>query len=122
MTPYLSPRSPPEFSATLPPIVLIRIEPGIGRIEEPVPRRGFVDRAGSIDAGLRAEREVARIDVEDRVHLREAEDEAARLGTLPAAQAGTGTARHDRQGPRRGQLHAAGDLVRCPRKNHSAGA
>ena len=40
------------------------------------------------DAGLRAERQVPRIDVEDRVHVRQAEHHAARHRHAPAAQAG----------------------------------
>ena len=55
---------------------------GIGRVEQAVSRRGLVD-ALVRHAWLRAQREVARIDVENRVHLREAEHHAPGLGTLP---------------------------------------
>ncbi len=70
--------------------------PGIGRIEQPVPRRRLVDRDRR-DAWLRAQREVARIDVEDRVHLREAQHHAPVARHAAAAQPRARPARDDRQ-------------------------
>ena len=113
---------PAQAAGVLGDVAADRADPhraGIRRIEQAVPRGGFVDREGH-DARLRPHREVAWIDVDDRVHLRETEDEAARSGHAPSAQAGTGTTRHDRQGTRGGELHASGDLVRRPRKNDGA--
>ena len=116
MTPYFSPRSPPEFSATLPPMRADAHRAGIRRIEQAVPRRRLVDGHGR-DARLRAQREVPRIDVEDRVHLRQAEHDAPSLGTLPPLRPVPDPRVTIGSAWRRRELHAARDIVGGVRKH-----
>ena len=86
--------------------------PGIGRIEQPMSRGRLVDRDRR-DAWLCAEREVPRIHVEDRVHLREAHHHRALTRHAAAAQSRARPAGDDRNRFARRELHAARDVRRC---------
>src|SRR5205814_2020317 len=61
---------------------------------------------------------VSDVDLEDLVHPREAEDDAARARDGPAAQSGTGAARDDGHAFFRRQLDDARDVVRRLWKDH----
>ena len=67
VTPYLSARGPPAFSATLPPMVQSVERVGIGRVEEPVLLHLGLEHAGD-HPRLQPGGEVGRADLEDAVH------------------------------------------------------
>ena len=83
---------------------------GIRRVEQAMSRRGLVD-ALVRHARLREQREVARIELEDLVHLREAKHDAAGARHAAAAQAGSRPARDDRRAARGRQADALGTLA-----------
>jgi hypothetical protein len=91
--PYFSPRNPPLFSATLPPIVLIFIEPGSGGYSSPC-ASARSDTFCVITPPPRA-REILFVEFEDAIHLREAKNDAPRHRHTAAAEAGAAPAPHD---------------------------
>ena len=90
VTPYLSARGPPAFSATLPPMAQRSSEFGIGRVEEAVLLHLRLEHAGD-HPRLHPRGEVGGTDVEDAVHpLHRHPDPAVdgeRAARLPAARA-----------------------------------
>jgi hypothetical protein len=83
-------------------------------------RRRLVDALRN-RARLCPQRQIARVEIEDGVHLREAEHEAPGRRDAAAAQACSRSARHDRDPRCRGQSHAIGDLRRRSGKYHGLG-
>ncbi len=91
--PYLRQCTPPEFSATLPPMVQAICEDGIGRVVE----AGVLDRLGDREIGharLDHHHAVVEIDLADAVELRHAEQHAVGERQRAARQRGAGAARH----------------------------
>ena len=120
MTPYFSVCGPPEFVATLPPIVQAPGSTGRG-----VVIAGPLERVGEPDidhARLHHGVAVAEIDLQDLLHPREHDHHAAADRQAAAGQAGAGPARQERHVVSVAEPHDLGDLLGRARKDHHVGA
>ena len=93
VTPYFRQWAPPEFMPILPAMRAGELRGRVGRVEEALRR----DRAGDGeigDAGLDPGGAVGEVDVEDAVHLGDADDDRVLLRDGAAGERGAGAARH----------------------------
>ena len=108
--PYFSPRRPPLFSATLPPMVEIFHRARIGRVKQAHAVRHVGDLLRD-DAGLDEDREIFLVEFEHAIHLRGAKDDAAVRRHAAAAEPRAAAASDDRDAICRSVFHDGGDLV-----------
>ena len=93
-----------------------RRSPGAGMLPElpPLRSRRLLER-GEVDAGVRADDAVARVEADDLVHRREVQHEAASHRDRLAVVAGARASRRERNPPARGDAGGVHDVLLGPR-------
>ena len=120
VTPYLKARGPPAFSATLPPIMQVFSEFGIGRVEEALGLDRRVE-VGRDEARLHDGEEVLAIDLEDAAHRVGREHDAAGDRDGAARATGAAGARRHRDAVLLGDRERRGDVGRVRGEHDGVG-